>query len=137
MDVAKFLINSGIETDLVGKSSWTPLHLAVFKNHIDIVKYLIDHGKANINAKDDEGWNPLLMAVSNSNIELVKYLINCGAQVEKSFNNQNQTLIHVAADKGKIEIVKFLIENGAVVDAKCNLDCTPLFLAAQKGMINL
>ena len=75
--MAKFLINSGIKTDLVGISSWTPLHLAVFKNHIDIVKYLIDHGDANIDAKDDKGWNPLLMAVSNSDIELVKYLINC------------------------------------------------------------
>ena len=131
--MVKFLIDSGVETDLAGICGWTPLHIAVSKSHIDIVKYLVDHGKANVNANLVEGWNPLLLAVSKSDIEIVKYLINCGAQVENSFNNSNQHPIHVATEKGKIEIVKLLIENGAQVDAKCNLDCTPLIIAAQKG----
>lgn len=50
-----FLINDGVDID-VGTSiyGYTPLHVAVFNDRLDIVRILLNAG-ANVNAKDSYG----------------------------------------------------------------------------------
>ena len=55
--------------------SRTPLHLAASKNHINIVKFLVDHG-ADVNCKDRWGATPLADATDAG---LIQYLTQRGA----------------------------------------------------------
>jgi len=42
--------------------SWTPLHLSAYNGHIDVVKYLINHG-AEIIAKTDAADITIILAL--------------------------------------------------------------------------
>ena len=42
-------VESGAEVDARSRSSSTPLHFAAFKDHIDVVRFLVENG-ADVNA---------------------------------------------------------------------------------------
>jgi ankyrin repeat protein len=51
------------------------LHFASNAGHLEIVQYLIQHGRANINATDNNGFNALHFASLMGHLEIVLYLI--------------------------------------------------------------
>ena len=64
----------------------TPLHFAVDRGEVDIVKQLLDSG-AEVNAQDSSGETPLMLAVTCEHLELVRILLEHGA--DKSVANQD------------------------------------------------
>ncbi|KAG6807556.1 hypothetical protein H0H87_001360, partial [Tephrocybe sp. NHM501043] len=44
------------------KENWTPLHFSAQMGYLDIVKFLVEHGKADINLHNDEDMTPILIA---------------------------------------------------------------------------
>lgn len=63
-----------------GLYNQTPLLFAVFNNHIEVARYLVDNG-ADVNSQSSSGRNVLNYALSNGNFELFKYLKQKGAKV--------------------------------------------------------
>lgn len=61
-------------------NGWHPLHDAVLKGNVQVVKLLLDHG-ANINQQTDDNENPLSIAVDNhgEDHEMTKFLLERGA----------------------------------------------------------
>ena len=59
----------------------TPLHLAAWKGHTEVVKYLLANW-AEVNAKDEDGWTPLHLAARMGYTEIAKCLIARGADVK-------------------------------------------------------
>jgi ankyrin repeat protein len=57
----------------------TPLHWAVDRGHLDLVKYLISAGAA-VNACDHDGQTPLCYAVLCEHTEIEKVLKSAGAK---------------------------------------------------------
>lgn len=53
------------------RDGWTPLHCAAFWNHLDICKYLIEHG-ANIRAEDKCNKTPIQVASSQDVFDYIK-----------------------------------------------------------------
>lgn len=41
---ARRLIETGAEIDAIGKGGWTPLHVATFKGHLEVVQVLLAAG---------------------------------------------------------------------------------------------
>ena len=60
----------------------TPLHLAAFKGHKEIVEMLIAKG-ANVNAKDDDGITPLDGAMHQKHTETADLLRKHGGKTAK------------------------------------------------------
>jgi ankyrin repeat protein len=97
---------------------FTPLHFAAYWGHTEIAKVLIDTG-ANTNAREyDEGRTPLHFAASEGHTEVVKVLLAAGANVNARDNDKGRTALHEAASEGHTEIIKVLLAAGADKEAK-------------------
>ncbi|KXZ42427.1 hypothetical protein GPECTOR_147g11 [Gonium pectorale] len=94
----------------------TPLRVAAFKGHQEVVKVLRATKMADVNAADKYELTPLHAAASAGHLELVKELLAKGADVN-SADKGGQTPLRVAASKGHWGVVKELLESGADVEA--------------------
>jgi serine/threonine-protein phosphatase 6 regulatory ankyrin repeat subunit B len=66
---------------ITSSHGWTPLHWAARNGHIDVVRWLIEHG-ANVNAADAIGWTSLFPAAyCGRRAEIVRILVIAGANV--------------------------------------------------------
>ncbi|CAF1562232.1 unnamed protein product [Rotaria sp. Silwood1] len=118
----------------------TPLHLAVVKGHIDIVKYLVDED-AKLDVVDNEQRTPLIKAVlsGNQNIqrnyEICETLLKGGA--DKSINSvdkHGRTALHYAIDFGNERLVGLFLSNeNCDPNFKDHDQMTPLHLAIKRN----
>jgi len=114
----------------------TPLHNAAKFGHLEVVKFLVEKGGADVESKDSEyGQTPVSYAAEDGHLEVVKFLVKeAGADVESKDLIQ-KTPLRWAAENGHVEAVKFLVEEaGADVEAKdSDYGQTPLSCAAENG----
>ena len=124
----RILVENGRRDTKIEIENCHMLNWAVFFNRLDIVKYLIEKEKHNINAtcmnflsfppKPEDG-TPLYNAVLIENIEIVKYLIKKGANLNLDVNGiDGETAAFAAVNKNNFEILKILVEAGADLDTQ-------------------
>jgi|WetSurMetagenome_2_1015567.scaffolds.fasta_scaffold32982_3 ankyrin repeat protein len=136
----------------------TPLHLAVMKDHKDMVKLLIDN-KADINASItahvreiihksipgfksstmlyfDIGATPLHLAAASGHKDIVELLLAHGADVNAIDGDDGWTPLHWAANGGHKDAAELLLANKADINAKDGYGRTPLYYAAGNKRIN-
>ena len=58
----------------------TALYLAVLRNHLNVVKVLVEHG-ANVGIKEENGWSPLHVASAKGYYSIMKYLLQKGGSI--------------------------------------------------------
>jgi ankyrin repeat protein len=107
---------------------YTPLHYAAWKNNVESLKLLIEHG-ANINQNDEEGNTALMWATSE---EVWQFLIKQGADINKQ-NNDGLTPLDLALRMGSYKACKYLIKKGVDTNKENDREETPLQLAAQNN----
>jgi ankyrin repeat protein len=121
-----------------GEFSMAPLHLAVVRGELKIVKYLVEHG-AQLDVKDEIGVIPLHIAISSRpNYGVAKYFLEYGDKPEskKTVNvrdNVKRTALHRAAICGELAFVKLLVENDAEINPQDVDGNTPLHDAISSG----
>lgn len=123
LKIAKFLLNSEnvdinirpikvIQGKKIKKPS--PLHIACYQGHDNMVKLLIEKG-ADCNIQACKGYSPCYYAVMNNSKACLELLIN-----EKNVNTREKengaSLIYYAALSNNKELVKWLKEKGANID---------------------
>ena len=140
----------------------TPLHLASEKGHVEVARFLLEHGAgvtarnkfgdtplhlakqvevadllikhgAGVTAQDEGGFTPLHQA---SLVEVAGILIEHSADVTAQTEFKS-TPLHQASCTGKVELAGILIERGADVTAKDDFWNTPLHLASQSGQLEV
>ncbi|KFG86493.1 hypothetical protein MANI_109817 [Metarhizium anisopliae] len=115
---------------------WTPLHYACNAcSDSGVVQYLLDLGRAQVNAQGIDGVAPLHLAAMNGNIETVKLLIRAGAALDIQ-DASGTTALHWAAFKGHEAIVEYLYEDSNKKLRDKN-NRTALHLAAIAGKENV
>jgi len=101
----KAVFEAGEDLNIQNKYGWTPLHIAIRRNHKDMVEYLLDKG-ADINKVDGVGWTPLMEAVMDNMTELCALLIERGA--DKSIANDRGATAGMLVQKfGRTSMMEF------------------------------
>eukprot|EP01068_Selenidium_serpulae_P014902 Selendium_serpulae@DN6157_c7_g1_i4.p1 len=119
------------------EGSGEPLCKAAKEGRLDVVKWLLNEKKGNIDEKDDCNQTPLHLAAMAGRLQVVKFLLDRGADVEAKSGN-NKTPLHYAAWEGHLQVVKFLVEDQrANVEAKDENNRTPLHVAAWYGHLQV
>ena len=120
--IVKYLVENGARVNIkagLQLNGPTPLDFASSINSLDIVKYLVEIGKAGVTDRS------LRHACHWDDLRLLKYLVNKGGNV-KSKTDDGETLLHYACEWSSLEIVKYLVKKGADVNSKNNENQTPL-----------
>lgn len=119
------------------EDGWTPLHLAAYFGHKELVSFLLESGAdLHIRAKNENENTPLQAAIANKQTELVAFLIEKGSDVNV-MQSGGWTGLHEAALLGNEEIIILLLKNGANKTIKKNDGKTAYDIALEKGYDHL
>ncbi len=116
-----------------------PLHIAITKGHIALVKLLMefDKQKTTYEARDKDGYTPFLVALFKGQDHIVKYLFTLDLNISAKSNYGNNAL-HLAIFECYLETVAFLLQSPHaeffLKDTNQNLE-TPLHSAVCMGDI--
>ena len=112
------------QTDL---ATARPLHIAAYFGHLEIAKFLIDHG-ASVDCVDDRLRTPLHFAAKHGRTQVVKLLIHSGTNVN-ALNDRLQSPCMKAAYYSSLEPIQLLVEGGSDLTLQDWRHQTALYLA--------
>lgn len=130
-NVAKLLINGGLDVRARDSNGQNALYHAISNGHVDTAKLIIDH-KAPINQKDNRGWTVLHRAAADGQSELVDMLIQEGIDLDNT-DGYNATALYRASENGAAKVAEILLKNNANVHIKNSYSQTALHRAADCG----
>ena len=115
----------------------TPLGLASFFGHADVVRFLLAQGASTEEASSNEmNVRPLHAAAARGDVEIVEMLLAAGA--DPDVRQQGGYLpLHEAARGGKTEIAHALVKGGARADLAEDTGKTAVDLAREGGHADL
>lgn len=133
--VTEFL-TKGADPNERDANGYTPLHLALSRNHPETASALIAAG-ADVNAIR-YGWPPLVFAVIAREQEMVKVLIDKGADPAAFKSVALMYAVLGTEDASpKPEIVRLLVKGGADVNGITENHVPPLWTAVQFGTLDV
>ena len=97
-EVAVLLLACGANVNTANNYDNTPLHIASFYGHKDVIRVLLAGG-ADINARDNDGKTPLHVASFYDHKEVVLVLLAGGSDIN-AVDNSGKTPLHVASIEG-------------------------------------
>ncbi|XP_047043688.1 ankyrin-1-like [Lolium rigidum] len=129
-EVCEYLVEDvRVDVDAVDICGRTPLVWAIISKgvHVDIVRYLLDHG-ANPDNVDIAGLTPLHEAAKIGHCEVVELLLSRGAFVDP-FSTDHGTPLHVASKHKQDGAMKTLLAHHADVNKVLDNFSSPLMIA--------
>jgi ankyrin repeat protein len=131
--VSRLLAHAPETLNAFGPDGFTPLGLAAFFGHTELVVNLLNWGaNPNLASDNDLGAAPLHSAVASRQVEIAGLLLARGADVNARYQN-GYTALHAAAENGQVAMVQLLLEHGAQPFAAKDDGLTPLMLAEMQG----
>ncbi|KAK1889242.1 Ankyrin repeat domain containing protein 6 [Dissostichus eleginoides] len=124
------LINKGAKV-AVTKNGRSPMHLAAYKGHIEVVRILLKAG-CDLDIQDDGGQTALQRAAVVGNYDVINALIQEGCALDRQDKDGN-TALHEVSWHGFSQSLKVLVKAGANAHAKNKAGNTALHLACQNG----
>jgi len=115
---------------------WTPLYVAIYKEHRDIVLLQLE-GCTNTETQNDWDETALYMVSSLGHADIVWQLISHGADpnveckdLNMDYNDVKWTPLHVVLFNGETPIIRILLEYSTNPNAPDDLGATALHLAS-------
>lgn len=129
LDIVKILIFNGAAVNCCAEYDWSPLIIATYKGHSNIVNILLRSGaNPNISRK----LSPLYIACQKGFSDITHDLLDYHAST--SFKNElGWTALHIACQNGYIEIVKYLLKAGCNINATDHKKWSALHVACANG----
>ena len=135
-DRVRTLMYANVNVNEKNYAGITPLTIAAEKGNMEIIKMLVEDGKAVVNDPSSYGVTPLIAAAEAGNDKVVEYLIAQGADVTAKDDLGKTALIYaIGFDNPKLISSLIKLDNKAV-NLPDNSGNTPLIYAAQKGLVN-
>lgn len=136
VDRVRTLMYANVNVNEKNYAGITPLTIAAEKGNMEIIKMIVEDGKAVINDPSSYGVTPLIAAAAAGNDKVVEYLIAQGADVTAKDDLGKTALIYaIGFDNPKLISSLIKLDNKAV-NLPDNSGNTPLIYAAQKGLVN-
>ena len=132
-EAVRLLIAKGANLEQRNSADLTPLQIAVFRGHLDIVQMLVTEG-ADVECTDKNGSTLLLWACEIGQNEAAKILLEGRAVV--NYSNGSSPL-QQAAQSGYLDFCRLLLSHGADPDCKNVKGDTVLLWASQLGHTDL
>jgi ankyrin repeat protein len=112
LDVLRFLVAAGVDTDVVLAEDRTPLQEAAFRGDPGIVGVLLLSERININHADAKlGWTALHWAAQEGHLDVCRLLVERGADVNAPTKHAFLPTL-AAENNGHTEIVRLLVAAG-------------------------
>ena len=124
LKLAELLLNAGANANQASENGDTPLHLTAKDTSGNMMRLLLERGKANINARDREGRTPLLRVLDSHEPESVMHLLEYGPDCRIVDSNGDGPLHYAMASStwrsrtnsaGENDVLRALIAAGAAV----------------------
>uniref|UniRef100_A0A1A8VCX1 Uncharacterized protein n=1 Tax=Nothobranchius furzeri TaxID=105023 RepID=A0A1A8VCX1_NOTFU len=138
-EVAGLLLERGADPGHRDHDGMTPLLLAAYEGHDDVVELLLEAGAdVDETAHPDGSFSsaaavtPLLAAAAMGHMKTVSRLLFWGAAVD-AIDCEGRTALCLAAARGSLEVVRALLDRGLDENHKDDLGWTPLHAAACEG----
>ncbi|KAJ8774286.1 hypothetical protein K2173_009717 [Erythroxylum novogranatense] len=128
--VQSILSSNPLAVNSRDRHSRTPLHLAAWAGHAQVVSYLCKE-KADVGAAAMDDMGAIHFASQKGHLEVVRTLVSFGVPV-KTFTRKGLTALHYAAQASHMELVKYLVKKGASPTVKTKAGKTPRDLASSK-----
>lgn len=114
--IVKELMTKGFSVNVPDDLGFSAFKYACGQGSIDVVKYIIDHGEADINHCDEKSIPPLILAAKNAQDAVLEHLLSGGAEPNVKDRN-GRTALHIVCHSGRYEAAQKLIESGADIDS--------------------
>ena len=104
--------------------------------NLDIVKYLLNERKFDVNFPDNNNFTPFQAAAGSGNVELLKFLVKNRADIFAR-STSDATPMSNAVYSDSLEAVKYLFELGCEFDHPNQWNVSPIHYAAYKGNVEV
>ncbi|MBD8527827.1 ankyrin repeat domain-containing protein [Pseudomarimonas arenosa] len=143
------LIRRKISVEGRNRGNYRPLHWAVINGNLELVKLLVEAGRAKVNIKGNQNFiiretkTPLYLAIEGGFGEIARYLVAHGADVNAVNDSSCRTAVEAAAGTGDVPLLRFLLERGGSPNGVSNnkndpsdFYCFPLANAASAEVVD-
>lgn len=124
-EVAKILVENGINIRETNRSPLTAFHIAANHNCGNVIRAIANafRGKREelvgaINIPSVNGFTPLMAAAKLNNIGAIIALLEIDKGNINARNSYNNTALGIAAEYSNLAVVRMLVENGAETNSK-------------------
>ncbi|XP_004674074.1 PREDICTED: NF-kappa-B inhibitor epsilon [Condylura cristata] len=140
------LVLKGASRELQDRHGDTALHVACQRQHLACARCLLEGqpepGRGpphslDLHLQNWQGLTCLHIATLQKNPLLMKLLLQNGADIDAQEGTSGKTALHLAVETQERGLVQFLLQAGARVDARMLNGCTPLHLAAGRGLSSI
>lgn len=129
---AKMLIAQGVDLEQRDHAGRTPLIIAAYASHEDLVTLLADAG-ADVDALEHQAYDIVTIAAVANDLPMLELALQLGADPGQITSPYEGTALIAAAHLGHHEVVGKLIDAGAPLDHVNNLHWTALIEAVVLG----
>ncbi|KAM3433508.1 hypothetical protein MY4824_005926 [Beauveria thailandica] len=135
-DIATMLVVAGANVDKAPNASKIPVFLALEKNWLNVLEFMVSVGKANLAVINEEGYGLLTVAAHLNDLKIVRYLLSVASRLGLK-RPEKSTAFHGAILRNNFAMLSLLLENPHTSpNIPCEHGKTPLQLACEKGKID-
>jgi ankyrin repeat protein len=109
VEAVRHLLKSGANAEAAADTSVTALMFAAASNRVEVMKVLVEEGKANLETKHNNGGTALLEAATGGAVDSLRYLMEQGANVD-FVDDDGVTPLMAVASLGNVEGLELILD---------------------------
>ena len=135
-DRVRTLLYAHVSVNEKNYAGITPMTVAGEKGNMDIIRLLVENGKANLNEKSSYGVTPLIAAAAAGQSQAGTYLLQHGADPLAKDDLGKTALIYASNFDDPKTLTDLIAQDKTSVNVPDNAGNTALIYSAQRGYIN-